>query len=212
VIVAVVVLVGVFAFVNHNSSSNKSASGSAASGSTGTGGLSYEGIPLQLGPPLAGLEKAATGQTVNGIQCSAQEQVDYHIHSHLSIYQDGVLRPVALGIGIVKPQLQDTGHGQAAGASKCYYWLHTHTNDGVIHVESPTTKVYTLADFFAIWGQPLSAGQVGPAKGTVTAYVNGKVFSGNPATIPLSSHSTIQLNVGKNQPPPGSIDWSKSQL
>ena len=206
-------LVGVFAFINHDGGSNNSPTAAPASGSTGTGGLSYEGIPLQLGPPLAGLQNAATGKTVNGIQCAAQEQVAYHIHSHLAIYQDGVLRPVALGVGIVKPQLQTTENGgQAATATQCYYWLHTHTNDGVLHVESPTTKVYTLGDFFAIWGLPLSSTQVGPAKGTVTAYVNGKKVSGNPASIPLSSHSAIQLNVGKDAPPPVAIDWSKSQL
>lgn len=34
--------------------------------------------------------------------------------------------------------------------------LHTHTPDGVIHVESPEKRDFTLADFFAVWKQPFS--------------------------------------------------------
>lgn len=43
----------------------------------------------------------------------------------------------------------------------------------MIHIESPVQKLYTLGDYFAIWGQRLTDGQVGPAKGTLTVYVNG---------------------------------------
>jgi hypothetical protein len=199
----------VFALIN--SGGSKSNTPTATSSSVPAGTLGYEGIPLQSGTPLAGLEKAATGQTINGIECGATEQLNYHIHSHLTIYVDGVLRAVPLGIGIVEPTTSDTGKGLAASATKCYYWLHTHTNDGIVHVESPTSKLYPLSDFFAIWGQPLSSDQVGPAKGTVTAYVNGKKFTGDPQTITLSSHEDIQLNVGKDVPPV-TTDWSKSQL
>lgn len=202
---AVVVLVVAFVLIG-NGGKNKSTPTPTASGALG-----YEGMPLQVGTPLAGLDKAAKGQTVNGIQCSASEQVAYHIHSHLAVYVDGTLKPIPLGIGIVEPKVQDTGKGEAAGATKCYYWLHTHTNDGIVHVESPTTKLYPLSDFFAIWGQPLSSSQVGPATGKVTAYVNGKLFTGDPQTITLSSQENIQLDVGKDVPPV-SVDWSQSQL
>jgi hypothetical protein len=180
----------------------------ASAAPSGTG---PEGIPLEAGTVLAGLEKAASGATVNGVSCDASEQVAYHIHTHLAIYVNGTLRPVPTGIGIVTPQITQGPGGPFAAASKCYYWLHTHTNDGIVHIESPTPKTYTLGDFFAIWGQTLNANAVGSQTGAVTAYVNGTKFTGDPATIPLGSRTAIQLDVGSDYPFQ-TVDWSKSQL
>src|SRR5262249_53559585 len=105
------------------------------------------------------------------------------------------------GVGIVPPyQLQQTADGPfVAGGSK-YYWLHTHDETGVIHIESPEKRTFTLGNFFDIWKQPLSADQVGPAKGKVTAFLDGKPYAGDPRTIPLNSHGVIQLDVGQVVP------------
>jgi hypothetical protein len=129
----------------------------------------------------------ASGATVDGVACQASEQVGYHIHSHLAIYASGAGQAVPAGIGIP--------------GGKCLYWLHTHDATGVIHVESPVQRVYTLGQFFDIWGQPLSTTQVGRATGDVTAFVNGKRFSGDPRSIKLTPHALIQLDVGKVVPP-----------
>ena len=58
-------------------------------------------------------------------------------------------------------------------------------------------RTFTLGDFFDIWRQPLSSSRVGPARGHVTAIVNGGSYSGGPRRIPLLSHAQIQLDVGK---------------
>jgi hypothetical protein len=176
-----------------------------------TGPAGPEVIPLEQGTVLASAADAADGQTVDGIQCQSNEQGAYHIHTHLSIYVDGALTPVPAGIGIVKPVAQQTPNGAFYGASQCYYWLHVHAQDGIIHVEAPTQTTYTLGQFFAIWRQPLTSTQVGPARGTVTAYVDGAHYSGDPSTIPLRSHEDVQLDVGKVVAPK-KIDWSKAQL
>jgi hypothetical protein len=55
---------------------------------------------------------------------------------------------------------------------------------------------FTLGQFFAIWRQWLGVDQVGPAHGTVTAFVNGKKVIGDPASIVLADGATIQLDVG----------------
>jgi hypothetical protein len=159
--------------------------------------------------PVAG---AASGGTVDGVQCNSNEQTVYHIHTHVTVYVDGALRPIPAGIGVVQPVAQQSANGSFVGASKCYYWLHTHAQDGIIHVEAPSTASYTLGQFFAIWQQPLNASQVGPASGTVTAYVDGKRYTGDPATITLGSREDIQLDVGTSAPPPLKVDWSHSQL
>jgi hypothetical protein len=201
VIVAVVVLIAV-----------TSGGGGGGSGSTKAGGLGPEGIPLEQGTVLAAATGAAGGQTVDGIKCESSEQVAYHIHAHLAVYVNGSLRPVPLGIGIVKPEVQQTTSGGFASATNCYYWLHTHVQDGIVHIESPTKQVYTLGQFFDEWHQPLSASQVATASGAVTAYVNGKKYAGDPRAITLTPHAVIQLDVGSPAVAPRAVNWSTSQL
>jgi hypothetical protein len=176
-----------------------------------TGPMGPEGVALEEGTPLAALTSAATGTTTDGVQCNTQEQVAYHIHAHLTVFVNGALRPVTPGIGIVAPVAQQSANGAFYGATSCYYWLHVHAQDGVIHIESPTAETYTLGQFFAIWGQPLSQTQVGPAKGTQTVYVDGKAYTGNPADIELHPREDIQIDVG-TVVAPRPVDWSKSQL
>jgi hypothetical protein len=171
-----------------------------------------EGIVLEQGTPLAPAGAAATGRTVDGIRCETSEQVAYHIHAHLTIYVDGAQRAVPAGVGVVRPTNEAAaGSPEFDGASNCYYWMHTHAQDGVIHVEAPTDTTYTLGDFFALWNQPLGVSRVGPARGTVTAYVGGSPYHGDPAKIPLTSREDIQLDVG-TVVAPRKVDWSRSQL
>lgn len=100
---------------------------------------------------------------MDGVRCNVSEQTVYHIHAHLSVYVNGVLRPIPPGVGIVLPVGQQTAGGPFYSATKRYYWLHVHAQDGVIHIESPTMRLYALGQFFAIWGQPLGVTRVGPA-------------------------------------------------
>jgi hypothetical protein len=51
-----------------------------------------------------------------------------------------------------------------------------------------------LGQFFDIWGQTLSATQVGPAAGTVVAFYNGEHYLADPRNIPLTRHANIQLD------------------
>lgn len=144
----------------------------------------------------------ATGQTVDGIACQSSEQVLFHIHAHLAIFVNGTAQPVPYGIGIVRPwQMDQSAEGPFVAGGSCFYWLHTHTGDGIIHIESPVQRTYTLGNFFDIWGQLLGATRVGSATGTVIAYLDGHRFSGDPRSIPLAAHALIQLDVGQDVPP-----------
>ena len=148
-----------------------------------TAPLGPEGIALETGPALAPTSTAATGQTVDGIGCDATEQVVFHIHAHLAVYVGGSARQIPAGIGTVEPSVSQTSRGPLASATRCYYWLHTHSTDGVIHIESPAQRTYTLGDFFDIWRQPLNGQQAGPAAGPVTAFVNGAKYGGDPRAL-----------------------------
>jgi hypothetical protein len=156
-----------------------------------------EGVPVPKVPPLAGLASAATGQTVDGISCQTNEQLIFHIHAHVTIFVNGSPRQIPASIGIPGGQVQNSPQGPFIASGTCFYWLHTHTASGIIHIESPIHRTYTLGNFFDEWGQPIGPNQVGPATGPVTALYNGERYVGNPRNIPLNRHAQIQLEVGK---------------
>jgi hypothetical protein len=166
-----------------------------------------EGVAVPSAPPLAGVSTGASGQSIDGISCQASEQVLFHIHAHLTIFVNGSPRQVPAAVGIPGAVAQNTPQGPFVGGGTCFYWLHTHAADGVIHVESPVKRTYTLGDFFDEWGQPLSVSQVGPATGHVTAIYNHQVYRGNPRDIPLTAHAQIQLDVGTPHAAPETISW-----
>jgi hypothetical protein len=146
---------------------------------------------------------------VDGIQCNTSEQTIFHVHTHLTIFVDGVARQIPYGIGITPPRrAQRTPEGVFLTGGTCFYWLHTHAADGIIHIESPVQRSYTLGDFFDIWGQPLGRERVGPATGKVTALYDRKVYLGNPRDIPLGNHVQIQLDVGAPRVGPESITFA----
>lgn len=158
--------------------------------------------PAPAIPFLAPAPNYTGHPTIDNIQCENAERVAYHTHQHLAIFVDGQPRGVPEGIGIAAPrQEQNTSDGPFVASGACFYWLHVHDRTGIIHVESPSEQAYTLGNFFDVWQQPLSAGQVGPATGTVIAYVNGQRYRDDPRQIPLSAHAVIQLDVGQDMPP-----------
>ncbi len=153
------------------------------------------------------------GETIDGVTCQRVEKVAYHIHVHLTIFVDGQARAIPYGIGIGPPiEGLNTAAGPFVTVGKCFMWLHTHALDGVIHIESPNRRTYTLGQFFAVWGQPLSTTQVGPAHGKVTTFYDGKVWTGNPGDIPLTSETQIQLDVGTPIVAPEHIAFPKGLL
>ena len=144
--------------------------------------------------------KAPRGEPTSGIACDAMEGGRIHIHQHLVLLDHGKPVPIPENVGQVP-------------ARGCLYWIHTHTPDGIIHIESPQSRTFTLADFFAIWGQPVSRSQAASmraGRGTkLKVWVNGKPFDGDPATIPLVAHADIVIEAGPPFPPPPKYtDWA----
>lgn len=172
-----------------------------------------EGVPLETGRLLAPVTTTSQGGRVDGISCSTNEQVAYHVHTHLAVYVDGRLRPLPAGIGMVEPAIYElTKDGPFYAATHCYYWLHVHAQDGVIHIESPTRRRYSLGDFFDIWRQPLGPGRVAGARGPLTVFVDGRRSHGNPRAILLGSHEDVQIDVGRPVVRPYTVDWKGTGL
>ena len=143
--------------------------------------------------------KASRGENISGIACDAMEGARIHIHQHLVLLDHGKPLTIPPDVGRVP-------------ARNCLYWIHTHTPDGIIHIESPQSRTFTLSDFFAIWGQPLSrtrAASMRGAKGTkLRVWVNGKRYHGDPRNIPLVAHADIVIEAGRPfVPPPPFTNW-----
>jgi hypothetical protein len=143
--------------------------------------------------------EAARGEMISGIACDAMEGQRIHTHQHVVLLDRG--NPVTIPPNV----------GQVS-ARNCLYWIHTHTPDGIIHIESPQSRTFTLSDFFAIWGQPLSrtrAASMRARKGTtLRVWVSGKRYHGDPGSIPLVAHADIVIEAGPPfAPPPRFTNW-----
>jgi len=120
---------------------------------------------------------------VDNISCQSTEQGGTHIHAHVTMYMNGTKTPIPANVGI-------------APDNSCLYWLHTHDDSGVIHIEAPEGVSATFGNFLDSWGQRSQQvgypSQLSDATGW-QVYVNGKPFRGNFHTIPLQSHTLITL-------------------
>ncbi|MBV8694694.1 MAG: hypothetical protein JO125_04675 [Chloroflexi bacterium] len=146
---------------------------------------------------------------VDGITCDHLEHSTEHVHIHLAIYMKN--QPVTIPGDIGRP-------------STCFYWLHTHRTDGVIHLEAPATAAYTLGQFLDIWAQSkqtlvlTSTSLLGnPLNGhELVAWVsqNGQPaqrYSGNVGDLVLQGHQIITLAYDSpNVNPVTYFDWRNS--
>src|SRR5262245_4189416 len=171
-------------------------------------------VPIPDAPELApAASKATASQDADGIKCEHNAKLVFHVHSHVTVFVDGEQRAIPAGVGIDPPIGPDNYRPSPIGPQfgetpgQCLSWLSTRYKDGLIHVESSEERSFTLGDFFRVWGQPLGKDEVGPEKGEVTAIVNGKVWTGDPADISLDAHAQIQLQVGEPLVAPQTIEF-----
>src|SRR5207237_4673434 len=80
------------------------------------------------------------GPIVAGVKCERGEKLGYHVHSWLAVFVEGQRVDVPANVGI---------------NSSCLFWLHTHNNTGIVHVEAPSQQNFSLGQFFAVWGKRL---------------------------------------------------------
>lgn len=137
-----------------------------------------------------------------GLQPLTEEGQVLHTHQHLDIFVAGKPATVPGDLGIGDGFISD---------------LHTHASypPGIIHVESPTEARFTLGQFFAVWGVPLSATCIGglceEGDRQLKAWVNGTPVSADPTRIVLEDHQQIVLAYGtpaqEPKPVPASYAW-----
>ncbi len=141
-----------------------------------------------------------TGSDVDGLVCASGMSEVYHVHAHLAIINNGQWLALPKNVGIL---------------SQCNYEMHTHDQTGIIHIETPSVKNFTLGQFFDIWGQTLSRTNVAGVTGTVVAYINdnGDVrrYEGELRDIPLTSHRDVTLQIGTPVSTLATYNWYEPQ-
>lgn len=152
-------------------------------------------------PPWAAPSDATAAARNAGLPMLSSEGMVEHIHVHLDVLDDGKPVPVPANVGI---------DAARRGISP----LHTHDGSGVIHIESPVKRQFSLGEFFTEWGVSLSADNIGGLRATdgrtVSAYVNGQLRPGDPAAIMFNQHDEIALIYGAPQPtetPPATYEF-----
>ena len=128
---------------------------------------------------------------VDSIRCDTMEFTKFHVHAHLDIFVDGKPFIVPSQIGI-DPE------------GRCLYWLHTHDDSGIIHIESPFEREFTIGNFIDIWGQTFNNTHLFDNNGLndtnsmLSVYVNGvKVpTSSDFRNIKINAHDEIALIFG----------------
>jgi hypothetical protein len=150
----------------------------------------------------------AAGKPIDGMTCGQMEGQVQHVHQYLEFVIDGryYLPPESVGIVMDKARPQTVN---------CMYWAHTHTPDGVIHVESPTKETLTLGHLLDVWSVSsvsrmlLERTQAGPPARVI---VDGKEYTGDLRAIPLRSHAMITIEYGATLMPQRAYDFQKAGL
>lgn len=172
IIAVVLVIAGVAAYLFNTAATNARSVTQATPSPT-----SAQSTPAATPASSSGLPQ------IDNIECNSSEQLNYHVHAHLSLYINGKMVPVPANIGISYEQ-------------GCYYWLHTHDTSGVIHIEAPSQSKFVLGTFFKEWREQFSQlgypQQLSQTSGWV-AYVNGTRYNGNFQDIELQPHTLITL-------------------
>jgi hypothetical protein len=150
--------------------------------------LTLDSSILSLSPASA--PSFINASVISDISCDTMEHFKMHIHAHLDIFINGEAYPVPSNIGIIPNQ--------------CIYWMHTHDDTGVIHIESPEDRNFTIGEFFDIWGQTFDNSQIFDniagenINNALNVYINGKKVNAGTdfRQIPINAHDKITIVYG----------------
>lgn len=145
------------------------------------------GIGAAVPPPWGTPTDTKTRVAAAGLTLGQMGTAE-HYHAHLDLRVNGQTLRVPSGIGV------DHASGEMSA-------LHTHSPDGVLHVEaSRKGQPFTLGQVFSEWNVKLTATQLGSLSTTATKhlvlYVNGTKRMDDPALLRLEPDQQIALAFG----------------
>ena len=183
---AIAVAAGVFFFTDRNDS--------------GTPSAALPGVLTTKAPWPANADQSAARATALGLPPEAP--TPQHEHAHLQIFIHGKEEPVPANIGI-----SDAGAIQS---------LHTHSDPGVVHIESSVSREFTLGEFFGVWGVRFTPDCLGAYcnDGTnhLQVFVNGEDVTDSLQDVQLDDQTVIVVTYGTTaqlpEPIPSTFDFT----
>jgi hypothetical protein len=155
--------------------------------------LLSEARPIGTGPRFT---LPASGPVAGPCQRSLGPRVGVHVE----VFAANQVLLLPAGIGARRPWAKLNG---AVTSARCYGALVTLDPTGLVLVRSGARL--TLADLFGSWGEPLSRTRLtsfsAPAGTQVAVFVDGRRWNAGPASVPLTRHAEIVLEVGPHVPP-----------
>lgn len=119
---------------------------------------------LQTGPPPWPSQPVGLSERVEPLAFPPVGDESHHAHALLTIYRNGEQVPVPADIGV--------------GSDNSHTSLHTHTSDGVVHMEADDPYPFRLSHVFQVWGVAFGpdrlGGDIASGINDVHIYVNGE--------------------------------------
>ncbi len=128
-------------------------------------------------------------------QDCASGPVKGRFRAHIELFGRRQAVVIPAGIGLAPPFTRE--HHRIVGA-RCRAEIRTLDPAGVVEFDRTDLR---LADLFEIWGEPLGPRRMASFAGPVSAFVDGRRVTSDPARIPLRDGAQIVLQVGGYIPP-----------
>ena len=125
--------------------------------------------PIGPGPRYQPAAVRRDGRPVGTLRCASGRTFAVH----LELFANRRVVVVPAGIG--------------AARTGCTYPVATSEPTGVLHVRGRRT----LGDLFRIWGRRLGRQRLLSFAGRVSVFVGGRLFAGDPRSVPLTRHAEI---------------------
>jgi hypothetical protein len=150
---------------------------------------SLQGILTGLAPWPNNSADLAARDSADGLPpLSATEAFVVHTHQHIDVFIRGQSVQVPAHVGI------------ATSPSILFAPIHTHDSTGVIHVESPVVRDFSLGEFFDVWGVRFTSTCIGgycnSGNERLQVFANGKVVTFDPRRLKLIAHEEIVVTFG----------------
>jgi hypothetical protein len=147
--------------------------------------------PIGNGPGFrlpAAPASVLAGEPVGRFRC-LRGGTRFGVHVELFVHRRVLIVPA--GIGVARPWREHLARLTPGG---CSYPARTLEPTGVVEVRSGARL--TLGDLFRLWGRRLGPRRIAGFHGPVLAFVDGRRRRGDPASIRLTRHAQIVLELG----------------
>ena len=148
--------------------------------------------PAPWPPETANL--AARDQAI-GLPPLGGEAFEVHFHQNLLVFVNGQRVDVPAGIGQPSPTTLAE--------------LHTHADNGTIHVEAAADRDFNLQMVFDVWGVLFTRNQIGSyrndAQNKIRVFLNGTEYTKDFTKLPLADKQVIVVTYGTQDQLPAPI-------